>query len=51
MKKYKIDEKGRIRLSSKILNFFSNRSILKYDFDLINSAFIISTNNSLPHQH
>ena len=51
MKKYKIDEKGRIRLSNKLLSLFSDRSSLRYNFDLINSVFIISKNYQSPHHN
>ncbi|MFA7575724.1 MAG: hypothetical protein WCY27_00505 [archaeon] len=46
---YKIDEKGRIRLSSNILNNFKDNSCLSYEFDLNNSYFVINNNSSYPH--
>jgi len=51
MQQTKIDEKGRIRLSKQIINLFKDNSNLSYDFDLINSKLIISTNFQLAHRH
>lgn len=51
MKKYRIDEKGRVRLSNKLLSLFSDKSNLKYDFDLINAVFVISTKYTSPHHN
>jgi hypothetical protein len=49
MKKYKIDDKGRIRLSKIFLNYFKDS--LRYDFNLENSTFLINNNFSKPHHH
>ncbi len=50
MEQTKIDDKGRIRLSKQIINLFKDNSSLSYDFDLINSKLIISTNYRLAHR-
>ncbi len=51
MKKYKIDDKGRIRLSNNFLNLFKDSFTLKYDFNLNNSTFLINNCFSRPHHH
>jgi len=51
MQQTKIDEKGRIRLSKQISSLFKDNSSLSYDFDLINSKLILSTNFKLAHRN
>jgi hypothetical protein len=51
MKKYKIDQKGRVRLSSKLISQFNDKSSFGYNFNLENSSFVLEQNNKSPHYH
>ncbi len=51
MKKYKIDDKGRIRVSKDLLFLFKDNTKLTFDYNLKESIFLISNNYSKPHHH